>query len=227
MTHSDASAPIVLRSGYQPGVVGRIGELHGRYYADAWGSGAGFEMQVLRGLCDFVDAAEPRTHLLLTAHAGDTMIGSAAVQCVPDPRRAQLRFVIVDPAWHGHGAGRALLEAALAWCRERGVETCFLWTVEGLPVSRAMYERAGFRAVERVEDARYTVPRASIRMELALAAAPTPDQSVRRARMGEIEAARRAGTMAATNAEAASASTPAPSASGSQNDTPYSCAESR
>jgi predicted N-acetyltransferase YhbS len=93
------------------------------------------------------------------------------VQCVPDPRRAQLRFVIVDPAWHGHGAGRALLEAALAWCRERGVETCFLWTVEGLPVSRAMYERAGFCVVERVEDARYTVPRVSLRMELVLGSA--------------------------------------------------------
>ena len=112
MTHPDATAPIVLRSGYEPGVIGRIGELHGRYYAVAWGSGAGFEMQVLRGLCDFVEAYDPRTHLLLTAHAGDTMIGSAAVQSCPTRGAAQLRLVIVDPAWHGRGAGRALLEAA-------------------------------------------------------------------------------------------------------------------
>lgn len=221
MTHPDATAPIGLRSGYEPGVLGRIGELHGRFYAVAWGSGAAFEMQVLRGLCDFVDACDPGTHVLLTAHAGDTLIGSAAVQCVPDPRQAQLRFVIVDPVWHGRGAGRALLEAALAWCRAHDVETCFLWTVEGLPASRTMYERAGFRVVERVEDARHTVPRTSIRMEVTLAAAPdAADQSVRRARIGEIEAARRAGRMAAANADAPSASTPAPSASGSQNDTP-------
>jgi GNAT superfamily N-acetyltransferase len=226
MTHPDATAPIVLRSGYEPGVIGRIGELHGRYYATAWGSGAGFEMQVLRGVCDFVDAYDPRTHVLLTAHAGDTVIGSAAVQCVADPGRAQLRFVIVDPAWHGRGAGRALLQAALAWCRARSVGTCFLWTVEGLPASRTMYERAGFRVVERVEDARYMVPRTSIRMELTLAAA-APDQSVRSARIGEMDAARRAGKMAAAKADAASANTPAPSASGSQNDTPYNCADSR
>jgi GNAT superfamily N-acetyltransferase len=227
MAHPDATAPVVLKSGYEPGVLGRIGELHGRYYAVAWGSGAGFEMQVLRGLCDFVEAYDPRTHVLLTAHAGDTVIGSAAVQSAADPRRAQLRFVIVDPVWHGRGAGRALLQAALAWCRERGVDTCFLWTVEGLPASRAMYERAGFRVVERVEDARYTVPRTSIRMELTLAAEAAADQSVRRARIGEIDAARRAGRMAATNAEPASANTPAPSASGSQKDTPYNCADSR
>jgi GNAT superfamily N-acetyltransferase len=227
MTLPDVTAPVVVRSGYEPGAIGRIGELHGRYYAVAWGSGAGFEMQVLRGLCTFVEEYDPRTHVLLTAHAGDTLIGSAAVQRCPDRRRAQLRFVIVDPAWHGRGAGRALLDAALAWCREHDVERAFLWTVEGLPASRTMYERAGFRVVERVDDARYTVPRTSIRMELPLAASPVPDQSVRSARIGEIDAARRAGTIAATNAEAASASTPAPSATGSQNDTPYNCDDSR
>ena len=227
MTATDLTASIVVRSGYEPGAIGRIGELHGRYYAVAWGSGAGFEMQVLRALCDFVEHANPRTHLLLTAHAGDTLIGSAAVQGFPETRRAQLRFVIVDPAWHGRGAGRALLDAALAWCRERGAETVFLWTVEGLPASRAMYERAGFRVVERVEDARYTVPRISIRMELPLEAPLPGAQSVRSARIGEIEAARRAGKMAATNADAPSAKTPAPSASGSQNDTPYNCDERR
>jgi GNAT superfamily N-acetyltransferase len=227
MTHHDVTPTIVLRSGYEPGVIGRIGELHGRYYAVAWGSGAAFEIQMLRALCAFVEEYDPRTHVLLTAHAGDALIGSAAVLRFPETGRAQLRWVIVDPAWQGHGAGRALLQAALDWCRERGVEVCFLWTVEGLPTSRAMYERAGFRVIERVEDARYSVPRTSIRMELPLEAAPADAQSVRSARIGEIDAARRAGRMAATNADAASANTPAPSASGSQNDTPYSCADSR
>jgi GNAT superfamily N-acetyltransferase len=215
MTETDVTPSIVVRSGYEPGVLGRIGELHGRYYAVAWGSGAGFEVQVLRGLCSFVEAYDPATHVLLTAHAGDVMIGSAAVVFDRDTRRAQLRLVIVDPAWHGRGAGRALLHAALDWCRARDAETVFLWTVEGLPASRAMYERAGFRVVERVEDARYTVPRISIRMELPLADAAVA-QSVRSARIGEIEAARRAGTMAATNADTPSASTPAASACGSQ-----------
>ena len=227
MIHQNATPTIVLRSGYEPGVIGRIGELHGRYYAAAWGSGAAFEIQVLRALCAFVEDYNQRTHMLLIACAGDVLVGSAAVLRFPDTRRAQLRWVIVDPAWQGRGAGRALLQAALDWCRERGVEICFLWTVEGLPTSRAMYERAGFRVVERVEDARYSVPRTSIRMELTLWPAASADHSVRSARIGEIEAARRAGRIAATKADAASASTPAPSANGSQKDTPYNCAESR
>jgi GNAT superfamily N-acetyltransferase len=170
MTHGDPRPSAEIRPGYEPGVIGRIGELHGRYYAATWGSGAAFEIQVLRDLCALVEAYDPRTDLLLTAHAGDRMVGSLVVMRVPEQRAARLRFVIVDPAWQGRGIGRALLRAALAWCRERGVDACFLWTVEGLPASRAMYERAGFRVVERVEDARYSVPRVSVRMELALAA---------------------------------------------------------
>jgi GNAT superfamily N-acetyltransferase len=221
MTQQDVTPTIVVRPGYEPGAIGRIGELHGRYYAAVWGSGAAFEMQVLRGLCAFIEAYDPRTHALFTAHAGGALIGSAAVLAFPETGRAQLRYVIVDPAWQGRGAGRALLQAALAWCRERGVATCFLWTVEGLPASRTMYERAGFRVVERVDDARHTVPRTSVRMELPLATAPaTARQSVRSARIGEIEAARRAGRMAATNADAPRAKTPAASAIGSQKDTP-------
>jgi GNAT superfamily N-acetyltransferase len=175
MTHPHPSPSIEIRPGYEPGVIGRIGELHGRYYAVAWGSGAAFEMQMLRELCDFVEAYDPRTCLLLTAHDGDVMVGSLAVMLVSGTRTARLRFVIVDPAWQGHGIGKRLLQAALTWCRDRDLETCFLWTVEGLPASRGMYEAAGFKVVERVDDARYTVPRTSIRMVLAINSQPTPN----------------------------------------------------
>ena len=168
MNHPMPDPTIEIRPGYEPGVIGRIGELHGRYYAVAWGSGAAFEMQVLRELCEFVERYDPRTDLLLTAHAGDAIVGSLVVLIEPDTRAGRLRFVIVDPAWQGHGIGKRLLQRALAWCRERDLETCVLWTVEGLPASRAMYEAAGFRVTERIDDARYTVPRTSLRMVLGL-----------------------------------------------------------
>ena len=160
------SAYIAIRTGYLPGVIGRIGELHGRYYAEAWGSGAAYEIQMIRALCAFFEE-DRGDRVFFTAHCGDRLIGSLAVLPTA-PGRAQLRFVIVDPDYQGRRAGRAMLDAALDWCRERGRTSVFLWTVEGLPVSRTMYERAGFRVVERVEDARYTLPLPSIRMELTL-----------------------------------------------------------
>jgi GNAT superfamily N-acetyltransferase len=161
-------ASVTLHTGYVPGVIGRIGELHGRYYADAWGSGAPFEIQVLRGLSDFVERYTPERDLLLTAHVGEVVAGSLVVAGGVEPDAAQLRFVIVDPAYHGRGIGKSMLTEGLAWCRARGYRTVFLWTVEGLPASRAMYDAAGFRVVHRVEDARYSMPLTSLRMELTL-----------------------------------------------------------
>lgn len=163
-------APVEIRSGYSPGCIGRIGELHGRYYATAWGSGAAFEVQMLRELCTFVEEYDHRRDLLLTAHVADVMIGSTVVIGAPESPEARLRWVIVDPRHHGKGAGKAMLAAALAWCRERQYQTVFLWTVDGLPASRTMYERAGFRVTARARDTRYSVPLTSLKMELSLRA---------------------------------------------------------
>jgi GNAT superfamily N-acetyltransferase len=160
---------VELRRGYEPGVVGRIGELHGRYYAAAWGSGAPFEILVSRALCDFVEHYDARKDLLLTAHVDGVMVGSLAVAGrTPGPGSAQLRFVIVDPAYQGRGAGKAMLNTALDWCREAGFRKVFLWTVDHLPASRSMYEKAGFRVTERCSDDRYTVHRDNLKMELTL-----------------------------------------------------------
>ena len=158
---------IDIRRHYEPGIIGRIGELHGRFYADAWGTGAAFEIFTLRALIDFFERYDPARDLFLTAHAGDTVIGSLAVQGrVGADDAAQIRFVIVDPGYHGRGTGKAMLTAALAWCREQPYRTLFLWTVHhaAQTQSRTMYEHAGFQVVERTQDARYSVPLESIKM---------------------------------------------------------------
>ena len=42
------------------------------------------------------------------------------------------------------------MEEALAFCRDSRYESVFLWTVEGLPESAALYCSAGFAETERV-----------------------------------------------------------------------------
>ena len=165
-----ASSPMVLHEGYEPGAVGRIVELHGRYYAGEWGSGAPFEILIAREVSEFLETYDPAHDLLVTAHLGEAMIGSLAMVGRTDrPGWAQMRFVIVDPSRHRLGAGKAMLRRGLAWSRERGLAGIFLWTVDNLPASRAMYEKAGFRVVERCPDDRYTLPLDCLRMELPLA----------------------------------------------------------
>lgn len=161
---------VEIRCGYEPGLIGRVGELHGRYYAEAWGSGAPFEMLMIREFCDFIESYDPERDLVLSAHIGEVLVGSISVLGRrAGPGIAQLRFFIVDPAYHGRGAGKALLSAALGWCCEKGFKTVFLWTVDNLPQSRGLYENAGFRITERCTDDRYTVCRDNLRMELKIA----------------------------------------------------------
>jgi GNAT superfamily N-acetyltransferase len=161
---------VEIHRGYEPGLIGRVGELHGRYYAQAWGSGAPFEMLITREFCEFIEHYDPERDLVLSAHIDGVMAGSISMLGQHSgPDVVQLRFFIVDPAYHGRGAGKALLAGALAWCRERGFRKVFLWTVDGLPQSYGLYEKAGFLVTERTPDDRYTVLRDNLKMELTLA----------------------------------------------------------
>ncbi len=161
-----ARAPVAYVEGYQPGFLGRIAELHGVYYARAWGSGADFEGLMAQELREFLVHYQPGRDLLLTAHDGGRLVGSIAVDGSQRERAGgRIRWVIVDDASRGRGIGKELLRRALRFCAEAGFERAFLWTVEGLPESLALYVRHGFRIVERVPDDRYTVPRVNLRME--------------------------------------------------------------
>src|ERR1035438_92534 len=127
---------IEIHRGYEPGLVGRVGELHGRYYATAWGSGAPFEMLMTREFCDFIEQYDAETDLVLSAHISGMLVGSISILGQnPGPDGVQLRFFLVDPGHQGCGAGKVLLSIALEWCRERRFRKIFLWTVDHLPQS--------------------------------------------------------------------------------------------
>jgi GNAT superfamily N-acetyltransferase len=168
MQHS-LSPEVEICRGYEPGLVGKVGELHGRFYSEAWGVEAPFEIQMTREFCDFVEHYNPQQDLLLSAHLDGELIGSISVLGQkPEPDGVQLRFFIVDPKYHGRGAGKTLLNMALSWCRERGYRKAFLWTVDHLPLSRHLYEKTGFKIIERCTDDRYTAPLENLKMELSL-----------------------------------------------------------
>ena len=144
-------------TGFHPGYLGRIAEMHGVYYAEVWGSGPAFEALMARDL-------------LLTAHADGLLVSSIAIDgSQPErPGAARLRWFLTEPAYQGRGIGRRLFEQAMAFCQERGFPSVYLWTVEGLLQSWGMYERAGFRVIERHPDGRYSVPHIHVQMERAL-----------------------------------------------------------
>ncbi len=164
--------PITLSSGYCPGALGRIVELHAAYYHRLWNVGLFFESQVAEELSAFLQGFSAERDLLLLARSGERILGSIAVHgssaADQEQRRARLRWFIVDAACQGCGHGRALFSAALDFCRERGFAEAYLWTVTGLAGSRYLYEQAGFKVVESVDDAHYGVPLTGQRLALRL-----------------------------------------------------------
>ena len=66
---------------------------------------------------------------------------------------AALRKMFVDHDYRGEGTGTAhrLLDALLAWARERGVRAIFLGTTPFFLAAHRFYEKRGFCEIEREE----------------------------------------------------------------------------
>lgn len=64
---------------------------------------------------------------------------------------AEIIAVAVTPARRRQGAGRALMESALARSAERGADRCFLEVRESNGAARALYASLGFTVVRTVK----------------------------------------------------------------------------
>ena len=169
-TRVEKAAMPVIVSGYLPGAIGRIVELHGTYYASQWGFGAFFEARMARELAQFVDSFDPKRDGLWTASVAGRIEGSIAIDGSRGGEgEAHLRWFILDASQRGRGTGRRLLDEAVGFCRRSGHRRVALWTFSGLDAARKLYEQAGFRlAVER-SGAQWGIEVTEQRFELNLA----------------------------------------------------------
>ncbi len=67
-----------------------------------------------------------------------------AVDFFTHERHGHISTIVVEAACEGRGVGTALIEAAEAWCGERGYRLLTLHVFEGNESARRLYERAGF-----------------------------------------------------------------------------------
>ena len=134
-----------FHSGYLPGAIGRITELHARYYHRYWGFGLFFERKVAGGLTEFLGRFNKNRDGLWLALSEDTIVGSIAIDGKSaEQEGAHLRWFIVDTEIQGSGIGRRLIERAVSFCRECRYPKIFLWTFQGLDAARHLYETSGF-----------------------------------------------------------------------------------
>jgi DNA-binding MarR family transcriptional regulator/GNAT superfamily N-acetyltransferase len=132
--------------GYQPGIIGRVVEMHANYYARTTGFGAFFESKVASGMAEFAGRLDrPVNQIWSVMDDGGRIVGSIAIDGEDlGDNSAHLRWFIVDDGQRGGGVGRLLLTEALSFCDAIGFGKTRLWTFKGLDAARKLYEANGF-----------------------------------------------------------------------------------
>lgn len=157
---------LTTRIELRAGDLGRIIELHGKVYDVLDGYGLHFEAFVGRTIAEFI--LDNRAHgRIWLAERGDRLIGCTAI-ALRDDNRGQLRWVVVDPSERGQGIGKQLVHSALEYCREKGCQSVYLETTDGLPESQALYEKLGFDVTSDSLEELWDGLRPLIVMELSL-----------------------------------------------------------
>ncbi|WP_054180355.1 bifunctional helix-turn-helix transcriptional regulator/GNAT family N-acetyltransferase [Trabulsiella odontotermitis] len=141
----NAQSSIKIVTGYQPGMIGRITEMHGRYYAREHDFGLFFESKVAAGLADFSGRLDKACNHIWLAVQGGRIVGSVAIDGEDlGNNEAHLRWFILDDGCRGSGVGRKLMAEAMNFCDERQFSAVQLWTFNKLTAARRLYESFGF-----------------------------------------------------------------------------------
>ncbi|GGD99801.1 MarR family transcriptional regulator [Aureimonas endophytica] len=145
----DAAKAIRIARGYRSGLIGRVTEMHARYYARTADFGQAFESVVAGGLAAFCDRLAHPRNAVWAALDGRDIVGSVAIDGEDlGEGIAHLRWFIVDDGARGTGIGRELLGTALSFADAQDFAETQLWTFSGLAAARHLYEAHGFRCVE-------------------------------------------------------------------------------
>ncbi|WP_240430426.1 bifunctional helix-turn-helix transcriptional regulator/GNAT family N-acetyltransferase [Serratia marcescens] len=132
-------------SGYHAGMIGRITEMHGGYYAREHNFGNFFEAKVAAGLADFSARLDKSCNQIWLAVVNERIVGSVAIDGEDlGNNEAHLRWFILDDGCRGSGLGRKLIAEAMKFCDEQKFSSVQLWTFNKLTAARRLYESFGF-----------------------------------------------------------------------------------
>ena len=122
-----------------PGVIDLIGRVYAEYNFV-------YDPRVeVPDLFRFEEHYEAPRGAFFVVREGDVIVGSVGVERL-DGETAELHRLYLDARLRGRGTGRALVLAALAWCRsEQGISRLILWSDTRFDQAHRLYTRLGFR----------------------------------------------------------------------------------
>ncbi|MEL7601840.1 MAG: helix-turn-helix domain-containing GNAT family N-acetyltransferase [Bacillota bacterium] len=121
------------------------------FTSDVW------KTYVAEAVHKLVDQFDPQRDCMLILERGGVPCGCIAIAHA-DQTTAQLRFFFVEASLRGLGAGRRLMDTAMAFCREKHYSHVFLWTCDRLDAARYLYAKNGFRITNTHENNEWGAP---------------------------------------------------------------------
>jgi DNA-binding MarR family transcriptional regulator/ribosomal protein S18 acetylase RimI-like enzyme len=134
----------------QVGDLGWVVHRQGALYWQEYGYDEHFEALVAEIVAKFVQNLDARRERCWIAERHEEIVGSVFLVKESD-EIAKLRLLYVEPSARGLGIGGRLVAECVRFARQAGYEKIVLWTQSELDAARHVYEKAGFRVVEKKE----------------------------------------------------------------------------
>ena len=93
--------------------------------------------------------AKKRIYYVALDEAGQVIGGVGVAEFEGFPDCAEIQKLYLDDSAKGKGYGRALMEIAENWASEAGYKQLYLETHSNLRAAMKLYEKLGFRQIER------------------------------------------------------------------------------
>lgn len=137
---------------YHKGEEQYVADAHRRLYAGEYGWGPAFTEYAAAIALNFAAENRQDNEELWIAEKEGLLAGSIMLCHGDEPDTGQLRLFLVEPSHRRSGIGSALLRTVLETARNGGYKRLILWTASPLTEAMRLYERAGFRTADEVEN---------------------------------------------------------------------------
>jgi putative acetyltransferase len=94
--------------------------------------------------------------IFLVLRDAEAIVGTGAIRRI-DRQTCELKRMWFLPSYRGRGLGRAMVERLLEFARQAGYERVRLDTTPTLTAANRLYQRIGFRPIERYNDGPGTI----------------------------------------------------------------------
>ncbi len=161
MTLSD----ITIRTSLKPGDIGYVTYRHGVLYEQEYNHGISFESYVAQGFHEFYKQYDPEKDRVWIAEHENRIVGFLLLMHRPN-NAAQLRYFLIEPEYRSIGLGKKLMELYMAFYKEKGYTSSYLWTTHELEGAASLYKRHGFKLTEEMESTAFGKPLREQRYDL-------------------------------------------------------------